>query len=275
MSAGEFESVHHLTVDGHAMAYRTAGTGSPVVLVHGIPTNSLLWRHVQGELAADHQVYAVDMIGYGSSDKPEDADPSVANQARWLSEFLMACRLESVVLVGHDIGGGVAQLVAAQHPELIARLVLIDTIAYDSWPEPNIARLKDPKWDERFESIDLVAGFQRGLQGGMVDTDLATQDTAKIYAEPFMAASPSSYLRVARALRTEDTLDATTAIEAINVPTTIVWGAEDSYQDVKYGQRLAEALADAQLVVLENVGHFVPEEAPEELASIIATGRRK
>lgn len=270
MAVGDFETVHHTTLDGHVMAYRRTGSGPPVVLVHGIPTNSLLWRHVQRSLSTHRDVLAVDLIGYGSSEKPEDVDPSVANQARWLATFIAACDVGPVVLVGHDIGGGVAQLVAAHHPALVERLVLVDTIAYDSWPEPNIARLKDPAWDKRFETIDLVAGFQRGLEGGMADGSLATHEVAARYAEPFMAAGPASYLRVARALRTEDTHGKTAAIEAITAPTTIVWGAEDPYQDVEYGRRLATNLHDAQLIILENVGHFVPEEAPQELASIIA-----
>jgi len=270
MPQNTFEIVQFLTIDAQRMAYRRTGVGTPVVLLHGIPTNSLLWRKVQRTLAANHEVIAPDLIGYGHSAKPLDVDPSVANQAGWVASFVETCDVGPVVLVGHDIGGGVAQLVAANRPELVDRLVLVDTIAYDSWPEPNIARLKDPKWDERFENIDLRAGFQRGLQFGMVDRDLATEDLAALYADPFMAAGAASYLRVARALRTADTVDATPAIEAIAIPTTIVWGAEDPYQDPAYGRLLADNLLDARLVLLEGVGHFVPEEAPGELAAVVA-----
>lgn len=263
-----FEEIHTASVGGHTMAYRRSGSGTPLVLIHGIPTNSLLWRKVQPLLGPHYDVMAPDLIGYGRSDKPLDVSLSIVNQANWLTSWLETFEAP-VVLVGHDIGGGIAQLVGATRPDLVRRLVLVDTIAYDSWPEPNIARLKDPIWDERFETIDLQAGFRRGLLGGMVNPDLATEDVAALYAAPFLADGAHSYLRAARALRTEDLLEAIDRIEAIAIPTTVVWGAADPYQHPSYGQRLADRLPLARFVLLDGVGHFVPEEAPERLAHLV------
>lgn len=258
-----------LSVDGTTLGYRREGTGVPVVLLHGIPTNSLLWRRLSAHLRGRADLIAPDLVGYGLSDKRRDLDLSIVSQAEWVISFIEQLGLSDVVLGGHDIGGGVAQIVTSERPDLVAHLLLVNTIAYGSWPEPNIARLKDPEWDERFESIDLRRGFLRGLRAGMADATAASERLAEMYAEPFMSAGARSYLRAARALKPEDLLTATEAIESITHPTTIIWGAQDPYQDIENGYRLANELEHADMKIFDDVGHFTPEEAPGRLSSII------
>jgi 2-hydroxymuconate-semialdehyde hydrolase len=130
------------------MHYGRAGAGPSVVLIHGIPTNSYLWRNVAPRLvAAGREVITIDMLGYGASDKPVDADLGIAAQARLISRVLSQIEWQGGTVVGHDIGGGVAQLLAVDNRELVRNLIIVDSIAYDSFPEPGIARLKDAAWD--------------------------------------------------------------------------------------------------------------------------------
>jgi pimeloyl-ACP methyl ester carboxylesterase len=92
------------------MHYGRAGTGPSVVLIHGIPTHSFLWRNVAPRLvAAGREVITIDMLGYGASDKPVDADLGIAAQARLISRVLSQLEWRGGTVVGHDIGGGVAQ----------------------------------------------------------------------------------------------------------------------------------------------------------------------
>ncbi len=264
--------VANLTVETRAgtMAYRQAGAGDPVVLIHGIPTNSGLWRNIMAILAEDFAVYAPDMIGYGASDKPKDQDLSVAAQADYLADFMDAVGIEAAHLVGHDIGGGVVQIFTVRNPDRARKLVLIDSIAYDSWPEPGIARLKEPVWDEIMQRLDIAKGFRKGLEQGMVHTEKITDDLVNQYADPFRDLEGRlAYLRAARALDNRDTLDIADKIEAIDKPVLILWGENDIFQKVEYGQRLANALADARLVVIEEAGHFLPEDQPEVVAQHI------
>jgi len=255
---------------GGRMAYRHAGEGDPVILIHGIPTNSGLWRNVIPILAEQFAVYAPDMIGYGASDKPTDKDLSVAAQADYLADFMDAVGIDAAHLVGHDIGGGVIQVFTVRNPERVRKIVLIDSVAYDSWPEPNIARLKEPVWDEIMQRLDIAKGFRKGLEQGMVQKDRLTDEVVDLYADPFRdLEGRMAYLRAARALDNRDLLDIADQIEAIDKPVLILWGAEDIFQDVKYGRRLAEALSNARLEVLEGAGHFVPEDKPEEIAQRI------
>ena len=265
----------HVRVRELDLGMRRAGSGPPVLLVHGIPTSSLLWRDVQPTLAAEADVLAVDLLGYGKSGKPMEPPPSLPVQAALLVQLLEEEDLHDVLVVGHDIGGGIAQLMAVERPERLAGLVLVNTIAYDSWPEPGVARLKDPAWDERLPTIDLAAGLQRSLQKGLVRQERATRELAVAYAEPFEEVEGRrAYLRAARALQTADLLSRSEEVEAIDLPVHIVWGTQDPFQPVEYGRRLADRLSRSRLTTWDDASHFVPEDVPERLAELLLDARR-
>lgn len=122
-------STHHIIqIDGHRIAYDQQGEGSSIVLIHGIPTSRLLWRKVMPVLAKTHQVFAPDMLNYGQSEKPADANVSIEAQCRLIVKFMDQLELQSADIVAHDIGGGVAQLMAVNYPERVRKLVLIDAV---------------------------------------------------------------------------------------------------------------------------------------------------
>src|SRR5262249_29727949 len=130
-----------VTVGCHRLSFRRSGQGPSVVLLHGIPTHSFLWRHVVPRLVPSGlQVITFDLLGYGLSDKPGDIDLGISAQARVIAAALSTLQWPGGVIAGHDIGGGVAQLIALSHPQLVTGLALVDSIAYDSFPEPGIAR---------------------------------------------------------------------------------------------------------------------------------------
>jgi 2-hydroxymuconate-semialdehyde hydrolase len=136
----------HEMIGNHSLAVYRAGAGRPVLLLHGIPTSAVLWRHVQPNLTPHADTIAVDLLGYGESDKPATPLPSLPVQVDLLDKLLRRWDLRDILVVGHDIGGGIAQLLALRRPDRLSGLVLVDSIAYDSFPEPTIDRLKDPHW---------------------------------------------------------------------------------------------------------------------------------
>ncbi len=252
------------------IAYVESGQGEPILLIHGMPTSSYLWRRVLPLLAPRFRVFAVDLMGFGDSDKPEDADLSIVAQAGYLRVLMDAVGWETGVVVGHDIGGGVAQLIAVEESTKVSKLVLIDTIAYDSWPVPEIERLKDPAWDEIIKGVDLTTGFRKALVQGMYHRERVHDELVSHYVEPFRGLEGKlAYLRCARALRTEDLLSATEDVERLEVPTLIVWGESDSFQKLEFGQRLQQRMRDVRLVVLPEAGHYTPEDEPGEIARLI------
>lgn len=260
-------------VAGHRIALTRMGYGSSVVLIHGIPTHKYLWRDVMPLLvAAGFEVMAFDLIGYGDSDKPVDLDLGIAAQARMLAMALAELGWTGGTVVGHDIGGGVAQLLALNEPGLVRRLVLVDTIAYDSFPEPGIARLKEPAWDAILGApdFDLKKGLTKGFTRGMVNVERVTSEMIAAYERPFQNIEGRlAYLRAARALRTEELSSRMDAVERLKIPTLIVWGSEDPFQPLRYGDRLAKAMLNARLEVITGASHFLPEDAPEVLAQRI------
>lgn len=253
------------------LAYVKAGqAGETVVFLHGIPTSSFMWRNVVGPLAATHTCYALDMLGYGDSDKAAGQDLSIVAQADYLEAWANGQSLDRFHLVGHDIGGGVAQQFAVRYPSRVKSLVLVDTVCYDSWPEPGIARLKEPHWDATLKARDLRPGLRRALETGLVHKDRITDELVEGYVAPFLGqAGRQAYLRCARALETAHTADIAAQIEALDIPTLILWGQHDAFQKLAYGERLAKAMRKARLAVCEDGGHFLPEDRPGWVAEQI------
>ncbi len=253
------------------MAYTKSGEGmNRLVFLHGIPTSSFLWRGVITQLQGQFESYAPDLLGYGDSDKPPEQDLSIASQANYLADWADAVGLDSFDLIGHDIGGGVAQVFATRFPKRVNRLVLVDTVAYDSWPVPDIDRLKDPSWDERLRSRDLRSGFRRALETGLAHKEI-TDELLEGYVGPFIGKTGrEAYLRAARALDNKDLMDISSQIEELTHPTLLLWGDQDPFQDISYGERLVKSMSDARLEKCENAGHFLPEERPDWVAEKIS-----
>ncbi|EAW9908284.1 alpha/beta hydrolase [Salmonella enterica] len=262
-----------LNIAGSRVAYSRYGHGSPVALIHGIPTSRHLWRNVTPFLTeSGYEVIAIDLLGYGDSGKPTDADLGIKAQSEIVFEMLSALGWECGTIVGHDIGGGIAQLLAINHPGMVDHLVLIDSILYDSFPEPGISRLKDPIWDGILGApdFDLRTGFAKAFHRGMFHTERITPEFIDAYERPFHGIEGRhAYLRAARALRTEELSSCMERIEKLALPTLIIWGRKDTYQPLQLGERLARKMVNAQITIIEEAGHFLPEDAPEALAACI------
>lgn len=250
------------------IAYVRAGAGEPILLIHGIPTSAYLWRNVIPPLSRDLTLYALDLLGYGDSDKPPKANLSLPAQAEYVADFMMKVGLTHATVVGNDIGGGVAQLLALERPELVRRLILVGTVVYDSWPVPEIERLKDPTWDS--DTLDLRATFKDMLLRGIFHKERVTDGLVGAYAGHFEGAQGSeAYLRCVRALNNRDILIRAAEIGNLTVPVLILWGDSDEFQDVTDGRRLADQVPSARFMVVKEAGHFLPEDQPEEVARLI------
>ncbi len=127
----------HILVGNHRIAYGVHGTGVPVVLLHGTPSSSFIWRNIVPKLvAAGYQAYVFDLLGYGLSERPWDPsiDTSITGNVAILEELLELWELERVHLVSHDIGGGIAQRFGVQSIDRLSSLTLIDVVSFDSYP---------------------------------------------------------------------------------------------------------------------------------------------
>ncbi len=262
--------VRSTVVGDITMRWREEGEGPAVVFVHGIPTGPDLWRHVLPRVDGARRL-AWEMVGYaGSIPEAAGRDISVARQAEYLLDWLDAIGVERAVLVGHDLGGGVAQIAAVRSPSRCAGLVLVNSIAYDSWPIPSVkamraaggvvARLPDAAFEPVF------SGFVRL---GHDRSDVAAESVARHWSHYATHGAAASFVRQVRSLRTADTLAVADNLVTLRVPARVVWGAADRFQKLRYGERLAADLA-APLVRLDAARHFVPEDHPEPVATAVA-----
>ena len=252
------------------IAYLRTGQGPPLVLLHGIPSSSYLWRDVIEPLSATFEVLAPDLLGFGDSDKRMDVDLSIAAQARYVVAFMETIGVHQAAVAGHDIGGGVAQLMAVDEPQRVARLILIDSIVDNNWPIPDIARLKEPAWDQIMVNIDLRRGLRKGLEAGMATPDRVTDEMVDEWTRPFQdLGGRRAYLRAARALNNRDLTSRAKHIDEIETPTLILWGANDAFLEPRWAETLHQKLRESTVEIVDPGGHFLPLDRPDAVAQAI------
>lgn len=270
---GEF-----VDIGGQRMYYFAAGTrgeGVPVVLVHGFPTSSRLWQGVVRDFPAGHRLVVCDLPGFGRSD-PSPGSADCADHAAAVLRLMDDLRIARACLVGHGLGGGVAQVIAAQAPDRVSHLALIDSIAFGVAPRrmARLARLLLPV--AAMLPPGLLAGLVQGsVRAGFVDPERSrlTLDTC---LHPFTTAIGRDHLvQHLRALGRDVTADLVPRVASAGIPTTILWGAEDPFFPVALAHRLHAAIPGSTLEIVEDARHFLPEDAPERvLAALTALLRR-
>jgi 2-hydroxymuconate-semialdehyde hydrolase len=252
------------------IAYIRKGQGPPILLLHGIPSSAYLWRDIIDPLSSSFDVLAPDLLGYGDSDKRLDADLSIAAQARYMVAFMETIGVHQAAVVGHDIGGGVAQLMAVDELERVARLILIDSAVDNNWPVPVIARLKEPAWDQIMVNIDMRKGLREGLEKGMVTAGGVTDEIVDEWTRPFQdLGGRRAYLRAARALNNRDLVGRSKHIEEIETPTLILWGANDAYLEPRWAEVLQRKFRNSTVEIIDPGGHFLPLDRPDAVVEAI------
>ncbi len=258
------------------MGYRRGGTGQKILLIHGLAGSSKTWDDVIPLLTPHADVIAVDLLGHGESAKPT-GDYSLGAFASGLRDFLSILGIESVTIVGHSFGGGVAMQLAYQHPHVVDRLVLVGSGGLGrevSWllrlltlpgaeyvmpfafPRPIVDRATDvgrqlgrrnirsPKLAEMWRAYSSLAGatnrkaFVRTMRGVIEPTGQTVNASDRLYL-------------------------------AAHVPTMIVWGDHDGIIPVAHAYAAHELIPSSRLEIMEDVGHFPHVEQPEAFADLL------
>lgn len=248
-----------------------SGEGFPVVLLHGIPTGPALWRKVIPHLK-QARVLAWELNGYGAStgSAPQTSLP-LMSQADHLHSWLLARGIRRVVFAGHDLGGGIAQIMAVRYPQACAGLLLTNCVTRDNWPIPEAKLLRSIAPLARRLPQAVVKQMFRVLMFRAHDTPGLAREGMKVHWPPYAHAPQGS----ARALMLQicsldarETLAVADALKNVRVPARIVWGAADPWLSVRWGEQLARDL-DAPLQILPRARHFTPEDHPETIAEAI------
>lgn len=253
----------------------------PVLLLHGFPTHGVLWRKVTRALGDEVHALAPDLLGLGDTVVSPYEDFGAPMQAELLLGWLDDRGIERVVLVGHEQGGAVAQQIVATHPERVAGLVLVDTVAYDNWPIPlasQVMRLaRTPGLDVLAYALDLPRRVARnahlGFGRAVHDVDALDPDIVEEYLRPVLTTEGRE--RARRFLLAGDarvTLECLPGLRAYEGPAVVVWGADDAFLSPSWGTRLADDLpGSGPMVLVPFCGHLVPEEEPGAVAEAVRT----
>ena len=247
--------------------------GQAVLLVHGFGTCSFVWRNVGPSIAlANCTAFAIDLFGYGESDRPFDADYGIAAQAEYLDRGLTALRVSKATVVGLDLGGAVALRFAAAHPERVDKLVLVNPVALDEIPADDVKSLQKNTARHAFR-------LSRGVMGAApLMRDLLTRsvhDPAKMpealvgrYMAPYVGRDGVDHLlRIARYVGKDDMDEID--LRSLPHPTLVIWGEKDPWVSAKVGEELASTIGGSRLVRLPTAGRLVPEDNPEILTNLL------
>ncbi|HYG59616.1 MAG TPA: alpha/beta hydrolase [Symbiobacteriaceae bacterium] len=245
--------------NGLNMAYREYGTGDKVVLfIHGNAATSLWWARVFPHLPREWRAVAPDLRGCGDTDKPSDqwAWPVLADD---IYEFARALGLTRFMLVGHSLGGVIAQQLAADHPELVERLVMVN-------PGPPEGFQFPPEWWARSEALAQMPDTMKMALAAMMPTAPKDEFYTQLLDES-IAKSLGAWLKHTRAL--EDTCGLAEKVKSIMAPTLIVYGQQDMLITLPMMEQLRDRIPGATLELWE-CGHSACVEAPDRLARRLA-----
>ncbi len=265
------ERLERISLHGDSIAYRTAGSGPVIMLVHGITSDSSTWERVMPGMARRFTVLAPDLAGHGASDKPR-GDYSLGAHASILRDLLAALGHERATLVGHSLGGGIAMQFSYQFPESCERLVLVDsgglgrevTLVLRAATLPGSEFVLPLLAASRLLDVGAKAGGLLGRLGLRLGTDL--EQMARGHSTLADAGTREAFVQTLRGVVdfTGQRVDATNRLYlAEHLPCLLVWGERDRIIPVAHGHAAHERLPGSTLRVLSRSGHFPQLDEPE------------
>lgn len=273
----------YVDIGGARVAYQDAGAGPPLLLLHGCPFSSFIWRRIIARLSAHYRCLAPDLLGLGDTETPAGADWSLRAQASMVVGFLDVLGMARTHIIGHDHGGAVAQLLAAEHPERIDRLVLSNVEAYDNWPSdrerPFVTATRIPVLGDAVMWLYArKALFRLALIEGRAVKDPAVLTSELL--DGYIRANLGDRRRRAKTRRflagqldatnNRTTLDLLGGLRRFQRPVLLLWGADDVHFGVEWAERLFREIPGAvRLEAVPDAGHLVMEEKPARFAASV------
>jgi pimeloyl-ACP methyl ester carboxylesterase len=256
-----------LDAAGWRVRYVRAGTGPPLLLLHGFASSIYTWSETLPALAAHHDVIALDFPGFGGTEtRPTLTADDLARVVPAVADGL---GLGAYDLAGHSLGGAVAAVTAAAHPQRVRRLVLVDAAGFNlaAADRPGDVRALGAVPPAVFELLPLARpATTLGLRQVFHDDRLLTRERLDEYLAPMVRPGTAAALR--SLLSGRGALDVPAAVARIRQPTLVIWGRDDAWIDVSHAARFAAAIPGARTVVLESCGHMPQEERPADVVRL-------
>ncbi len=239
-------------VYGQNIRYIEAGQGPVVLLLHGLGAVKEVWLGNFAALAASHHVYALDQLGYGHSDKPL-IEYKIATWVDFLQGFMQSQNITKATLVGNSLGGWIALDFTVQHPEMVDRLVLVDSAGL--------------AWGQGGPMIDLnpssMAGWRALLESLFYDKKLVTDEFVMRVFQDHMRNNDGYTIQRTLASFAQPVFE-DDKLKTVRAPTLVVWGRQDELISVERAEKFRAGIPRAKVVVFEQCGHVPQIEKPAE-----------
>src|SRR5436190_3646223 len=269
--------IKEIELHGHCVAYREAGDGPVIVLVHGITSTSATWERVMPALAKRFTVIAPDLLGHGGSAKPR-GDYSLGAYASGVRDLLITLGHERATFVGHSLGGGVAMQLSYQFPERCERLVLVDSggLGRELSPLLRAATLPGSEFvlpllaASRLLDVGRLAGSVIGRLGLRAGTDI--EEMARGHATLGDREARGAFVHTLRSVVEPggQRVDASNRLYlAERLPLLLIWGERDSLIPVAHAHAAHEQLPGSRLEVFADSGHFPQLDEPERFLDVL------
>jgi len=252
------------------IAWDSVGSGPPLVLVHGTPSRSVLWRNVAPLLAEQNTVYVFDLLGYGQSQRHVQQEVSIRVHGDVLSELVQTWGLDKPALVGHDIGGAAVLRAHLLHGTPARKIALVDAVVLRPWITATTRHLK--------AHLDVYATMPMHIFREISAAHLRTATAQAMAPEAFTAyfdqwegeQGQQLWLRNVRGFDEQHTAEFEPLLDAMATPTLLVWGEQDRWLPVEVSATIQSRLPNAERRLIPDAGHFSPEDQPGRVAEAIS-----
>jgi pimeloyl-ACP methyl ester carboxylesterase len=261
----------YVRLDGVSLHYEQEGLGRPVVLLHGFPTHSHIWRNIVPGLTYGYTLYSLDLMGSGLSEKPQNQTYSIDTHVSQVGKLIEEFHLDNAILVGHGVGAAVATVYAVRNPGKVRKLVVMNAPLYPGYSATGLGLLKLPLVGGMFTNDWFL---QRTLRGGVIKPEASMPDSVMDnYLQPYRddPGARAALLKQVKELDLDPVLEKEVVpnLAKLQVPTLVVWGADDPYVPLDLGKRLDAELPNNEFPVILRTAHYELEERPEEVRAII------
>jgi pimeloyl-ACP methyl ester carboxylesterase len=257
-----------MEIDGALLHYIERGQGPPIMLIHGLGASTYTWRYAIDDLAREFRVVALDLLGFGHSQRVADADYSLSGHARRVAVLMDRLGIGRATIVGHSLGGLVALHLAGGFPEKVSALILVAP-----------ARPQEARALSRTRYLRLLYPFFYALV--YQSRGMRRRELSLLYADPSAVSDEvvRHYLELARFQGHQEALarlardiarDPPLDLARLDVPVLLIWGESDRLMPPSRSRWLLERLPDVRLVRLTGAGHMAPEERPDDFNSLVA-----
>lgn len=262
-----------IRIENGAVHVEQAGRGEPVLLIHGFGASTYSWREVMPDLAQRYRVVALDLYGFGWTERPDDLSRYTRDgQVELILQVLEALDIASTHLIGHSYGGSICMALVADHPERVRSMVLVDSAAVD-YP------MKRRKWFSGVglfnytyvRGIALRAEFvEKAMTAAYYDDTLVTDELVDAYLRRLRVEGAARGFRgLSRPLPPDERPRGDIRYEDLDIPILMLWGAQDELITSDVGRHHADLFPDARFVAIEGAGHSPMEERPLDFVQTV------